>query len=221
MGGHAPAGVVLEETVEEKDVGVMIRNDLKSTSQAAKSAKKANQVLGQMARAFYYRDKFTWTHLYKTYVRCHLEYCVQAWSPYYAADKELLEKVQRRAVGMISGLTGGSYEEKLAEIGLTTLEQRRKRGDMIQTWKIVHRADNVEKETWFEMTADGEAVHRTRLTKDKTKIVKPRTKYKLRENYFSVRVVDEWNQLSQRVREAKTINSFKNMYDEWIEKGRK
>ena len=122
---------------------------------------------------------------------------------------------------MISGLTGGSYEEKLAEIGLTTLEQRRKRGDMIQTWKIVHRADNVEKETWFEMTADGEAVHRTRLTKDKTKIVKPRTKYKLRENYFSVRVVDEWNQLSQRVREAKTINSFKNMYYEWIEKGRK
>ena len=122
---------------------------------------------------------------------------------------------------MISGLTGGSYEEKLAEIGLTTLEQRRKRGDMIQTWKIIHRADNVEKETWFEMTADGEAVHKTRLTKDKTKIVKPRTKYKLRENYFSVRVVDEWNQLSQRVREAKTINSFKNMYDEWIEKGRK
>ena len=122
---------------------------------------------------------------------------------------------------MISGLTGGSYEEKLAEIGLTTLEQRRKRGDMIQTWKIIHGADNVQKETWFEMTADGEAVHRTRLTKDKTKIVKPRTKNKLRENYFSVRVVDEWNQLSQRVREAKTINSFKNMYDEWIEKGRK
>ena len=40
-----------------------------------------------MARAFHYRDKFTWTHLYKTYVRCHLEYCVQAWSSYYAADK--------------------------------------------------------------------------------------------------------------------------------------
>ena len=96
----------------------------------------------------------TWTRLYKTYVRCHLEYCVQAWSPYYAADKELLEKVQKRAVGMISGLSGGSYEEKLAEIGLTTLEQRRKRGDMIQTWKIVHRADNVDRSIWFKMTAD-------------------------------------------------------------------
>ena len=154
MGGYAPAGVVLEETVEEKDVGVMIRNDLRSVSQAAKAANKANQVLGQMARAIHFRDKFTWTRLYKTYVRCHLEYCVQAWSPYYAADKELLEKVQKRAVGMISGLSGGSYEEKLAEIGLTTLEQRRKRGDMIQTWKIVHRADNVDRSIWFKMTAD-------------------------------------------------------------------
>ena len=121
---------------------------------------------------------------------------------------------------MISGLTGGSYEEKLAEIGLTTLEQRRKRGDMIQTWKIVHRADNVEKETWFEMTADGEAVHRTRLTKDKTKIVKPRSKYKLRENFYSIRICDGWNNLPREAREAKTVNSFKNMYDEWLENGR-
>ena len=79
---------------------------------------------------------------------------MDTWSPYYAADKELLEKVQKRAVAMISGLSGGSYEEKLAEIGLTTLEQRRKRGDMIQTWKIVHRADNVDRSIWFKMTAD-------------------------------------------------------------------
>ena len=63
-------------------------------------------------------------------------------------------------------------------------------------------------------------MHRTRLTEDKTKLVKPRTKYKLRENYFSVRVVDEWNQFPQRVREAKTITSFKNMYDEWLENRR-
>ena len=220
MGGHAPAGVVLEETVEEKDVGVMIRNDLKSSSQAAKAAKKANQVLGQMARAFHYRDKFTWTRLYKTYVRCHLEYGVQAWSPYYAADKELLEKVQKRAVGMISGLVGGSYEEKLAEIGLTTLEQRRIRGDMIQTWKIVHRADNVDRSIWFKMTAGEEAVHRTRLAGDRTKMVKPSSKYKLRENFYSIRICDGWNDLPREVREAKTVNSFKNMYDKWLENGR-
>ena len=118
---------------------------------------------------------------------------------------------------MISGLSGGSYEEKLAEIGLTTLEQRRKRGDMIQTWKIVHRADNVDRSIWFKMTADEEAVHRTRLAGDRTKIVKPNSKYKLRENFYSIRICESWNNLPGEVREAKTVDSFKNMYDEWLE----
>ena len=57
MGGFAPAGVVLEAVEEEKDVGVMITTNLKPSIQCAKAAKKANQVLGQMARALHYRDK--------------------------------------------------------------------------------------------------------------------------------------------------------------------
>ena len=121
---------------------------------------------------------------------------------------------------MISGLVGGSYEEKLAEIGLTTLEQRRVRGDMIQTWKIVHRADDVDRSIWFRMTAGEEAVHRTRLVGDQTKVVKPSTKYKLRENFYSIRICDGWNNIPREVREAKSIDSFKNMYDEWLESGR-
>ena len=132
MGGYAPAGAVLESVVEEKDVGVMVHNTLKPSAQCAKAAKKANQVLGQMARAFHYRDKDTWIKLYKTYVRCHQEYAVQAWSPWTQADKELLEAVQKRAVRMVSGLRGKEYEDRLKEVGLTTLEARRQRGDMIR-----------------------------------------------------------------------------------------
>ena len=50
---------------------------------------------------------------------------------------------------MISGLKGTCYEEKLAEIGLTTLEERRERGDAIQIWKILNGHDNVDKTHWF------------------------------------------------------------------------
>ena len=81
MGGYAPAGVVLATSTEEKDVGVMISDNLKPAAQVAKAVSKANQVLGQMSRAFHYRDKYTWIRLYKTYIRCHLEYSVQAWCP--------------------------------------------------------------------------------------------------------------------------------------------
>ena len=108
IGGYAPGGHVIEETVEEKDLGVLIHNSGKPSAQCAAAAKKANQVLGQMARAFSYRDT-TWVRMYTTYVRPHLEYAVQAWSPWLKADIDCLEDVQRRAIKMVSGLHSSSY----------------------------------------------------------------------------------------------------------------
>ena len=49
-----------------------------------------------------------------------------------------LEKVQMRAVGMISGLQGKTYQEKLTELGLMSLAQRRTRFEMIMTFKNMH-----------------------------------------------------------------------------------
>ena len=78
MGGYAPTGIVLEEVKVEKDVGVMVSEDLKPSIQCSQAAKKANSILGRMAQSFSYRDRVVWLRLYKTYVRPHLEYAVQA-----------------------------------------------------------------------------------------------------------------------------------------------
>ena len=68
--------------------------------------------------------------LYKQYLRPHLEFAVTAWSPWSVADKESLERVQRMAVKMISGLTSNDYSKRLAELSMETLEERRHRMDM-------------------------------------------------------------------------------------------
>ena len=128
-------------------------------------------VLGQMSRAFHYRDKITWIKLYKTYVRCHLEYSVQAWNPWLQADKNLLEAVQKRAVRMVSGLEGKEYHDRLREVGLTTLEERRVRGDMIETWKILNGKEDVSPATWFRMASEGDQT--TRLGSHRLNLYKP------------------------------------------------
>ena len=90
--------VVLEASDKEKDVGVIIQEDLKPTA-------KAKSILGQMARSFSYINKTVCISLYKTFVRPHLEYCIQAWNPWLIKDKEILEKVQKRAISVTSGLS--------------------------------------------------------------------------------------------------------------------
>ena len=155
-------GKELGETEVEKDLGVMVHQSLKPGVQVAAAAKKANQILGQILRAFTFRDKVHFVRLFTRRVRCHLEYAVQSWNPWLEKDIEVLESVQRRAVRQVRGLSG-SYEEKLQQCGLTLLADRRVRGDMIQTFKIVNQIDDIPIETFFKITFHSHAT-RTAVT---------------------------------------------------------
>lgn len=216
--------VVVEE---EKDLGVIIHQSCTPSTHVAKAAKKGNSLLGQLMRAFSYRDKKTFVNLYKQFVRPHLEYAVQAWCPWLQRDKDLLENVQIRAVRAVSGLRG-SYTEKLKALNLPSLTERRERGDMIQTFKIINQIDNVDPANYFTMSA-AQHNHATRHAANiniigddlvqfpTTNLTKLNANGDPRRHFFTHRVVNSWNNLSQDTKLATTLNEFKNKYDKELE----
>ena len=178
----------LVATTEERDPGVVTTNKLKPSAQCVKAARTANTVLGQINRAFHFREKNVMVNLYKQYVRLHLEFVVQAWAPWTSADKDLLNDVQKRAVRAISGLQADSYTGKLEELGLTTLEERRHRADMALVHSTFIDGTDIEGEEWFEPASEG-----TRSTRDPLNVKRGHGRLEIRKNFLTVGATEPWN----------------------------
>ena len=86
----------LQEVSEEKDLGIIVSDDLKWDKQCTAAVKQANRIHGMIKRNFVDRSKETILALYKSLVRLHLEYCIPVWNPHLVKDVKLIEGVQRR-----------------------------------------------------------------------------------------------------------------------------
>ena len=201
---------VLGTTVKEKDLGVTISADMKVSEQCGIAASKGNQILGLIRRNIIYKGKKLIIPLYKAIVRPHLEYCIQAWRPYRKKDIDTLERIQRRATKMIPELRDLSYEERLKECGLTTLETRRLRGDQIEVFKILNGYENIDRNMFFSLKKD------SRTRGHEVKLVKDQCRLDIRKHSFSQRTINEWNKLSTDCVTASSVNMFKNKVDTYI-----
>ncbi|GAB0185912.1 hypothetical protein GRJ2_001056500 [Grus japonensis] len=162
----------LESSPEEKDLEVLVDKKLNMSWQYGLAVQKDNYALGCIKRSVTSRSREVILLLCSSPVRPHLEYCVQLWGPQYRRDMELLERVQRRATKLIRGLEHLSYEDRLRELGLFSLEKRRLQGDLIVAFQYLKGAYKKAGEGLF-----------TRAWSDKTR----GNGFKLKEDKFRFR----------------------------------
>ena len=103
------------------------------------SNRESNAIISQIRNSFTFFECELVRLLYVSLIRPHLEYAVPVWSPYLRGD---IENVQHRATRLATS-TRKNYEYRIKHTRLTTLETRRKRGDLIQFFKIINKIDHV------------------------------------------------------------------------------
>ena len=101
-------------------------------------------------------------------------------------------------------MEGLSYLERLEELDLFPVQGRLLRADMIFTWKIFKGECAVDPAMLFVMDNSARRGH-------SKKLFLPRSTREVRKRFFSVRVVQTWNSLSEDTVSALTITQFKRL----------
>ena len=202
--------IVLQETTLERDLGVNMSNTLKATQHCHLAANRAMSSLKSLRMTFSKLTLSNFTLLYTNYVRPHPDYCLSAVGPHMVQDFNTLEKVQRRATKLVSGLKRLPYQERLAKLKIPSMKKLAQRGDLIEAFKILTGKVAADPSHFFVMNHDG------RTRGHQLKLRKRASKTHLRAFFFFAnRVVTPWNELPEEVVLAIYTNSFKNKLDQY------
>jgi hypothetical protein len=199
--------IKLEVSEEERDLGVVFDKELNFDVHINKIASKANQITGIIRKSFEYLDRSMFVNLYKTLVRPHLEYANIIWHPSLKRQSNIIERVQRRATKILQECKEMSYSERLVYLNLHSLKGRRLRGDLIEVFKIFNKLVDIEATKFFSLAV----FTKTRNTGNKIFIKNSKTNK--RKTFFSYRIAKIWNNLPAKIKNATSVDSFKNQLD--------
>ena len=147
--------------------------------------------------------------LFVALVRPNLEYANPVWCPFKRKYIDHIEKVQRQFTKKIYGMHKLTYTERLRELNLPSLEFRRVRGDMIETYKIINNVyDPITSQSLFK-------INDANTRSNSFKLHKPRFNNNNYKYFFTNRIVNTWNSLPEDVVKAESVNTFKNKLDKY------
>ena len=196
----------LTESQAEKDLGVVVDHKLTFKNHVAQATAKATRTLGVVRRSFDHLSDKTFIQLYESLIRPMVEYGHSVWAPSQKTLTKEVENVQKRATKLIGRLKNKPYPERLRELKLPSLQFRRLRGDMIDTFKYVTGIYNTTRPRLDPYAGREVRGHSKKLAKKQVNL-------RIRSGFFAERVVASWNSLPETVVSAESVNSFKNRLD--------
>jgi hypothetical protein len=146
-------GVYLQEVVNQKDLGITVCNNLSPTTHVQDIVKRAQRKIAMFRRCFTGLDEAKVTILYQSLVRPALEYASTAWSPLLKKDIDAIEKVQKKCLRLC----------KNKDIHLESLEDRRLKTDLVDTYKFLNGLYKTDAAKFFSLPHIGLRGHSKKL----------------------------------------------------------
>jgi hypothetical protein len=198
--------VPLNSVSSIRDLGVMVSKDLKFSIQCDTVAAKALNRAAMLFRAFRTVDMSALLRAYVSYVRPLLEFETFVWSPHYQKDIDRIEKVQRtfsRRLYERCMFPGVDYTTRVKELGLTSLEERRAKNDLVMCYKLFNGLVDESFEKFFSLSAN------TRTRGNGAKLEKPIVRLDIAKHFLTSRVIDKWNSLPVMTVSSSSVNVFR------------
>jgi len=160
---------------------------------------KAHMRASQILRCFLSRDPLILLKLLKF---IFVEYCSPVWLPTAVGEINKIESLQRWFTKRIQSFFNLTYDERLIKLGNDRLELRRLRADLFMCYKIQHHSVYLHQKDFFTIST----IIKTRG--NSYKLIVPNSRINARANYFSIRIINVWNRLSNEMANASSILSF-------------
>ena len=202
----------LQKVKEEKDLGVIIDENLNFRKHISVKISKANSIIFLIKHTFKHLNAEMFKLLFKSLVRPHLEYASPVWCPHFKMDIDNLEKVQRRATKLIPSIADLTYTERLRALNLPTLQYRRLRQDLLFIYKYSQNLLSLDTNTHCRSCQHNSSMFIPSYSQTTRG---HHLKYQIfhhqgaRNKFLTTRAIPTWNRLSIKTINSTSINMFK------------
>ena len=198
-------GTTLEETTNNRYLGVILQNDMRWNKQVSNATNKAMKTLNFIKRNFYHTSTGTKEKLYSMLAKPHLNYATAAWDPHTTKNINELERIQNAAARFIKGVYGKdtSVTALKESLGWVPLQKERCRARVTCLYKMMHGKVDIDHKLYTSPKPD----RSRRVHGQQFKIDRVRTD--VHAYSFFPRTIKDWNNLPKSSVTETTVNGFK------------